>query len=151
MGRVSITNLIDAPRDVCFDLSRSVEAHIQSTPGTAERAVGGVTTGLLGSGDQVTWDAVHLGRRRRMTVGITVLNRPDYFVDEMIAGPFRSFRHFHGFQQERTGTRMIDIMSYTVPAGWLGRLIDRLILESYMRHLLVQRVAVLKSIAEHRQ
>ncbi|MEZ4522682.1 MAG: hypothetical protein R3A46_13700 [Thermomicrobiales bacterium] len=63
MGRINITTWIDASPETCFDLSRSVEAHIQSTPGTAERAISGVRTGLLGNGYRVTREAVHFGCR----------------------------------------------------------------------------------------
>ena len=150
MGRVSLTTRIDAPPEACFDLSRDVEAHIQSTPGTSERAVGGVTTGLIGAGERVTWEARHLRVQWRMTSEITAFAPPLFFVDEMVAGPFSSFRHFHGFLPDGPGTRMIDILSYTVPAGWPGKLFDHLILEPYMRRIMIQRVSVLKAIAESR-
>ena len=46
---------IHAPIEVCFDLARNVEIHTQTTSKTKERAVGGVTEGLLEEGDIVTW------------------------------------------------------------------------------------------------
>lgn len=46
---------IKAPIDVCFDLARSVEVHMQTTSQTKEVAVDGVKTGLLEKGDCVTW------------------------------------------------------------------------------------------------
>ncbi len=150
VGRVSITTRIDAPPERCFDLNRDVDVHIESTPGTSERAVGGVTSGLLGDRDRVTWEARHLGIRWRMTMEITAYAHPRFLVDEMVSGPFRSFRHFHGFLPDGAGTTMIDIMTYTVPAGLPGRIFDRMILEPYMRHLLTQRVAVLTALAEGR-
>ncbi|MEZ4524247.1 MAG: SRPBCC family protein [Thermomicrobiales bacterium] len=150
MGRINITTWIDASPETCFDLSRSVEAHIQSTPGTAERAIDGVRTGLLGTGDHVTWEAVHFGCRWQMTVGITDYDRPRYFVDEMIDGPFRSMRHFHGFLPDGSGTKMIDIFSFSSPAGWAGRIVDSLVLDRYMRRLLTQRIEILKATAESR-
>lgn len=148
VGRVSITTRIEAPPEICFDLNRDVDVHIESTTGTAERAVGGVTTGLLGERDRVTWEARHLGIRWRMTIEITAFDRPRFLVDEQISGPFRAFRHFHGFQPNGTGTTMIDILTYAIPAGWPGRIFDRLILEPYMRDVLATRLAVLKALAE---
>ncbi len=150
MGSASLTTRIDAPVDVCFDLARDIDAHIRSTPGTAERAVAGVTSGLIGLGETVTWEARHLGVGWRMTVGLTAFERPRYFVDEMLAGPFATFRHFHGFQPDGAGTRMTDILRYTVPAGWPGRLFDQLILQPYMHRVLSQRIAILKAEAESR-
>ena len=45
---------IAAPAAVCFDLARSVEAHVASAGTSGEQAVAGVTAGLLGLDDQVT-------------------------------------------------------------------------------------------------
>jgi len=45
---------INAPADVCFDMARSVDAHVESARTTGERAIGGVTSGLLKLGDEVT-------------------------------------------------------------------------------------------------
>ena len=148
MGRISLITWIDAPPEVCFDLARDIDAHIRSTPGTAERAGAGVTSGLIGLGESVTWEARHLGFQWQMTVGITAFKPPRYFVDEMLAGPFATFRHFHAFQPTGTGTTMIDILHYTVPAGWPGRVFDRLILARYMQRVLIRRIDLLKEFAE---
>jgi hypothetical protein len=59
MPIVEVASLIRAPVERVFDLARSVELHVASTAQTGERAVGGVTTGLLGPGDEVTWRARH--------------------------------------------------------------------------------------------
>ncbi|MEZ4522681.1 MAG: hypothetical protein R3A46_13695 [Thermomicrobiales bacterium] len=85
-----------------------------------------------------------------MTVGRTDYDRPRYFVDEMIDGPFRSMRHFHGFLPDGSGTKMIDIFSFSSPAGWAGRIVDSLVLDRYMRRLLTQRIEILKATAESR-
>jgi hypothetical protein len=55
MSIIQIQIDIDAPLAVCFDVARSVDAHIESARTTGERAVGGVTSGLLNLGDEVTW------------------------------------------------------------------------------------------------
>jgi hypothetical protein len=88
MPLIRLTTIIDAAIERCFDLARSVEAHLESTSATGERAVAGVTTGLLELGDEVTWDARHLGVRQRLRVQISEMDRPTRFVDEMVAGPF---------------------------------------------------------------
>ena len=45
------------PRERLFDLARSIDAHLDSQQSSGERAVGGVTSGLIGEGQQVTWRA----------------------------------------------------------------------------------------------
>ena len=56
MPLVRLETLIHAPIDRCFDLSRDIDLHIRSTEGTEEIAVAGVTTGLIGLGEEVTWE-----------------------------------------------------------------------------------------------
>jgi ligand-binding SRPBCC domain-containing protein len=145
---IVIETWIAAPVERCFDLARDVEAHVASTGKTGERAVDGVTSGLVGLGQEVTWQAVHLGVRQRLTAKITRMERPAVFVDEMVRGAFRSFRHTHEFRPERGGTTMIDRFDYTSPLGALGRLADWMFLERYLRRFLEDRAAYLKARAE---
>jgi ligand-binding SRPBCC domain-containing protein len=132
----------------CFDLARDVDLHQRSTAASRERAVGGVTSGLLGPGDEVTWQATHFGVRQRLTSRITEFDRPSRFVDEMVRGAFRRFRHEHQFLAVDGGTEIIDIFDYTSPLGPLGWLADVLFLRQYMTRLLRERNAFLKREAE---
>ena len=148
MPVIRLETFVQAPPERCFDLARDVEAHVGSTAGTGERAVAGVITGLLGPGDQVTWEATHLGVRQRLTSRITRFERPRLFEDVMVRGAFRSFTHTHEFRPVDGGTLMVDTFRYASPLGPLGVLADRLFLERYMRRLLADRAQYLKRIAE---
>ncbi|RXZ82210.1 cell division protein [Paenibacillaceae bacterium] len=140
--------LIHAAVDRCFDLARSIDIHMASTARTKERAVGGVTSGLIEHGESVTWEAVHFGIRQRLSVKISEYDRPHFFVDEMIDGAFQRFWHEHRFIARGSSTLMIDTFDYTSPLGWLGRAADRLFLERYMRKFLVERNQYIKEAAE---
>src|SRR6185312_6108426 len=70
--------IIRAPIQRCFDLSRSIDLHLLSTEKTGERAIAGVTSGLIGLGEQVTWRAKHLGIRQELTAEITALDGPTF-------------------------------------------------------------------------
>src|SRR4051812_20897417 len=108
MPIIRLETQIHAVPERCFDLARDVDAHVGSTAGTHERAVAGVTSGLMGLGDSVTWEAVHFGVRQRLTSRITRLERPNLFVDEMVEGAFHSFEHTHEFRSTNNGTVMVD-------------------------------------------
>lgn len=139
---------IHAPIEVCFDLERSVDVHMETTGRTQERAVDGVTSGLMERGDSVTWEAVHLGVRQRLTAKIIEMERPYQFTDVMVKGAFRSFKHTHEFKESGTGTIMKDTFSYESPFGIFGKIADLLFLERYMRKFIVARALELKRIAE---
>jgi ligand-binding SRPBCC domain-containing protein len=139
---------IGASPERCFDLARDVAAHVRSTTATNERPVGPITTGLLGLGDEVTWEARHFGIQQRLTARITVYERPRRFVDEMVRGAFARLRHEHLFEPRGAATRMTDVFDYTPPLGLLGRMADAMFLRSYLRRFLAVRAGVLKDLAE---
>ena len=108
----------------------------------------GVTSARMNLGDEVTWEARHLGKTRRLTSRITEYDRPHRFIDEMVAGAFKSFRHEHSFKAVQGGTQMIDVFEYQSPLGLLGRMADLLFLRRYMRSLLMMRNRHIKAAAE---
>lgn len=141
---------IYAPRHICFDVARDIDIHTQSTSQTNERAVAGVTSGLIGLNETVTWEAVHFGIKQNLTVRITELDFPNKFVDEMEKGAFKRFYHVHEFIEKENGTLMVDSFDYTSPFGFIGKIADRLFLEQYMKDFLVKRNRYIKLIAEDR-
>ncbi len=148
MSTIHLETRIRAPAERCFDLSRDVDLHAGSMSHTGERAVAGVTSGMMGLGDTVTWETRHFGSRLRLTTRITEFQPPRRFVDEQLRGPFASMRHVHEFTPAPAGTLMTDDFRYTVPFGRIGAIIDRLLLRRYMRKLLSTRNAYIKRIAE---
>lgn len=139
---------ISAPLEICFDLARDIDLHIASTMGTQEKAVGGVTNGLINSGEEVTWEATHFGIRQRLTSRITSFERPYHFRDSQVRGAFRRFDHDHYFIGESGSTVMRDVFDYESPYGLLGRLADGCFLRSYMERFLKKRALVIKAAAE---
>jgi ligand-binding SRPBCC domain-containing protein len=148
MPTIRLATSIDAAPERCFDLARDVATHVRSTLGTDERAVGGVTVGLLGLGDEVTWEARHLGIRQRLTVRISRFERPRVFEDVMVRGSFASLRHVHEFVPRDGGTTMIDTFTFASPFGPIGAIVDRVYLAGYMRRFLISRANELKRMAE---
>ena len=148
MPRIDIALHVDAPREVCFDLARSIDAHLQSTAATGERVVAGKMSGLLELGDEVTWRARHLGVWQELSSRITAYDRPSHFRDTMQRGAFSWFEHDHFFTVEGDGTLCRDVFEYEAPLGPLGRIAERLFLTTYMRRFLHARLMVLKELAE---
>jgi ligand-binding SRPBCC domain-containing protein len=148
---IRLETVIAAPVADCFDLSLSVDAHTASMSGSGERAIGGVTSGVMKLGDSVTWRARHFGIVFRMTSAITEYQYPHRFVDEQQRGPFGRWRHEHTFTVIADGaTQMTDVVEFRSPLGLLGSIADRLALRHYMPHLLRQRNACLKNALEAR-
>ncbi|MBI1287343.1 MAG: cell division protein [Flavobacteriales bacterium] len=150
MPRIELTTIIEADINVVFDLSRSIDLHKISTKHTNEEAIAGRTSGLIELGETVTWRAKHFGIYQKLTSVITEFNRPNSFVDEMVHGAFKWFRHDHHFSFSQTSgkTIMKDVFEYESPLGFLGRIVDDLFLENYMRNLLEIRNQTIKEFSE---
>ena len=151
MPIIELSTLVEAPIERVFDLARSLDLHMVSTARTGERAIGGVTSGLLGANQEVTWRAKHLGVWQHLTSRMTAFEPPRHFRDSMVRGAFARFDHDHYF--ERTGpdaahTRMRDVFNFASPLGPLGRVADRLFLTRYMRGFLEERNRLLRETAE---
>ena len=148
MPLIELETRIDAPIERVFDLARSIDAHMASTKGSSEKAVAGCTSGLIGDGETVTWEATHFGIKQRLSVRVTKFDRPHLFVDEMIRGAFASMSHTHRFTESGEGTVMKDEFHFSAPFGILGRIAEGIFLTGYMKRFLAKRAKELKTMAE---
>ena len=148
MELITLQTYINADIKTCFDLARNIDFHQESLQHSNEKAISGKTSGLISLGESVTWEAKHFGITQRLTSKITEFNSPSYFVDEMVSGAFKSFKHEHVFQQKGNQTLMIDKFYFQSPFGIIGKLANRLFLKKYMTNLLKTRNQLLKIAAE---
>lgn len=148
MAHIHLTTFMQAPVKRVFDLSRSISLHKLTMALNKEKAIAGVTTGLISEGETVTWQAKHFFKIRQFTVAITQMETPLMFEDEMTRGDFKSFIHQHHFKQVDNGTIMIDIVDFESPYGKLGKAANTLFLKRYMEKLLGKRNQLMKEYAE---
>jgi len=145
---IQLTTEIAAPIERCFDLSRSIDLHLGSVDWSGEQAIAGVTTGLIGTGEEVTWRGRHFGFMITHTSRITAFQSPVYFQDAMMRGAFRSYCHDHYFETRGTNTLMRDDVKLAAPLGILGIIAEKTLLERHMRVLLQRRNVAIKQAAE---
>ncbi|MGB8507044.1 MAG: SRPBCC family protein [Pyrinomonadaceae bacterium] len=148
MPSIHLETFIRAPAARCFNVARNIDAHVAAASVFKHRAVGGVTTGLISLGEEVTWEARIFGVRQRLTSRIVEMEEPRRFVDEMQRGAFARWRHTHTFEPRAGGTLMTDAVSFASPLGLLGAMVDALFLKKYMTRFLLGHNAALKETAE---
>jgi len=148
MSHIHLTTFIKAPIERVFDLSRSITLHKVSTSKTDEKAIAGVTSGLISKDETVTWQAKHLFKTRQFTSKITEMQSPLLFIDEMIKGDFKNFRHQHHFKKVENGTIMIDLVDFESPYAALGKIVNSIFLKKYIEAFLVKRNTTIKEYAE---
>lgn len=151
MPTITIQTEINSNATTCFDLARNIDFHQESLKYTNEKAIAGKINGLIELGEWVSWEAKHLGFVQHLTSKITEFEAPKYFVDEMVFGAFKSFRHEHQFSEIDDKTIMIDVFYFESPYGFLGKFANWLFLKNYMTKLLKKRNLLLKKKAESLQ
>ena len=149
MQTVIVETKIAAPIERCFLLSLSIDLHMQSTAHTRERAIAGVTHGLIGLQETVTWQGRHFGFMLKHKTLISRYEKPCHFQDIMLEGMFRSFEHDHYFEALPDGsTQMRDGLRFDAPLGPLGWFAETLVLGTYFRKFLIERNALIQQVAE---
>jgi ligand-binding SRPBCC domain-containing protein len=148
MCTIHLTTFIAAPIERVFDLSRSISLHKISSAHTNKEAIGGITSGLINKNETVTWRAKHLFKIRYFTTRISEMQSPNFFIDEMQKGDFKSLKHEHHFKKIDNGTIMIDILNFESPYGIIGKWFNKIYLKNLLQKFIVQRNIVIKDYAE---
>ena len=142
---------IAAPIDRCFLLSTSIEVVQQTLGMRPVPAESRKPTGLIEDGDQLLWRGWKFGLPQMHETLITGFDRPRFFQDTMGRGRFAFFQHDHRFTAvagPSETTLLQDEVRFTMPLGWAGRFVGRLIMVPHIRGLLRRRFALLRRLAE---
>jgi hypothetical protein len=140
---------IAAPPERCFLLSLYMDLHREGSGQTDERAIAGVTHGLIGPNETVTWQGRHFGLMLTHETLILKYDRPRYFQDIMLRGAFKSFEHDHFFDSLPDDTTLMrDELRFAAPFGPLGRIAELLVLRRHLTGFLLKRNRLIKAVAE---
>jgi ligand-binding SRPBCC domain-containing protein len=149
MTTINLITTINAPIQEVFDLNRNIDIHKLSTAKSNETAIDGITTGLINLNETVTWQGKHFGIYQTHKSVISAMESPNSFVDEMMEGRFKSFRHQHTFIEEDGSTIMEDMIQYETPFNIFGKLFDRFVLKNYLTSFIQERNQFIKGLAEN--
>jgi len=87
-----------------------------------------------------------LNIRVRWVTEITHVNKPFYFVDEQKSGPYNMWHHQHKFTEVEGGVIMEDEINYSLPFGFLGRILHSVLVKPDLNYIFEYRNSVLKTI-----
>jgi ligand-binding SRPBCC domain-containing protein len=71
------------------------------------------------------------------------IDAPHRYADEQVCDPFVTFHHEHLLEELDGRTHMQDRLTFAAPFGPLGRLVEELVLRSYVQRSLEERNAAL--------
>jgi ribosome-associated toxin RatA of RatAB toxin-antitoxin module len=143
--------VIHAPIQRCFDLTRSIDAHVYTARGISGKATKGKTSGLAELGDSTTWSAKFLGLRFKLTTKVTNTQEPFSFSERLERGLFKRFEHDYTLRDLGDGTTELeDAFTFVSPFGWIGATFDNFILQRVLRKVMESRLDDIKQLAENK-
>lgn len=71
---------------------------------------------------------------------ITHVKENSYFIDEQRFGPYSFWHHKHFFEATANGTKMTDVVHYGLPLGFLGRIMNTLVVKDKLKSIFEYRV-----------
>jgi ligand-binding SRPBCC domain-containing protein len=80
-----------------------------------------------------------LGLKLSWVTIITVVKDNSYFVDEQRFGPYTMWHHKHFFEATENGVKMTDVVHYALPLGFLGRIMNSLVVKKKLTEIFSYR------------
>ncbi len=75
---------------------------------------------------------------------ITHIKEKEYFVDFQISGPYKIWHHQHHFRSIEGGVEMVDLLSYELPLGFIGKIARGLFVGKKVEQIFDYRYKVLE-------
>ena len=80
-----------------------------------------------------------LGIKLDWVTEITQVKEKKFFIDEQRRGPYSIWHHEHHFKEVEGGVEMHDILSYHVPFGFIGSIVDLLFVKNKVEEIFSYR------------
>ena len=76
-----------------------------------------------------------LGIEMNWMTEITQVKKMDYFIDEQRVGPYKMWHHEHKLIPQKKGVKMLDLITYIPPLGFIGAIANTLIIKSKLKEI----------------
>ena len=76
-----------------------------------------------------------LGIPTKWVTEITQVKDKRYFVDEQRFGPYSLWHHKHFIKEVKGGVEMIDIIDYKIPLGFIGRIMNPILVKPKLEEI----------------
>lgn len=75
---------------------------------------------------------------------ITHVHQLKYFVDEQRIGPYSIWHHEHILESNAKGVMMTDIITYRVPFGFIGKVMNKIFIKNQLKKIFKYRESILE-------
>lgn len=145
--KIETTQHINASIEECWDFFSSPKNLQTITPDTMRFEILDFDNKRMYPGQIITYTLKPLlGIKISWATEITVSVENQYFVDIQLSGPYKLWHHKHFFETTETGVKMTDIVHYALPFGYLGRIMNKLVVANKLKAIFNYRYS---KIEEH--
>ncbi len=86
------------------------------------------------------------GLKLSWTTEITFVKDKEYFIDEQRFGPYSLWHHKHFFEPTENGVKMTDVVHYALPLGFIGRIMNALVVKNKLKEIFEYRIVAVNQI-----
>ena len=87
-----------------------------------------------------------LGIPVRWQTEICKVDNQNYFTDRQLIGPYKVWEHTHTFTEVANGIMMYDIVNYQLPLGFIGNMVNAIIVKRKIESIFGYRKQVLEKL-----
>ena len=133
--RLEREQFVPRPRDEVFAFFAEAQNLEMLTPAFLNSRILTPLPPDMRSGTLIDYQIRLGGIPMRWRTRIETFEAPVRFVDVQLAGPYRTWRHVHEFQDAPGGTLVTDRVDYALPFGFLGALAHRLFVRRVLKRI----------------
>lgn len=87
-----------------------------------------------------------LGIALRWQTEICKVEKPNYFTDKQLKGPYKMWEHTHSYEKVDNGILMKDEVKYQLPMGFLGNIAHSILVRKKVEDIFSYRKQVLETM-----
>lgn len=139
-------SLVREPLNNVFDFFSRAENLERITPPWLRFKILGPPPIEMREGTRIAYQLRVRGFPLKWLTEIEAWNPPYSFVDVQAKGPYKFWRHTHLFSECDEGTMVVDVIEYSLPFGWLGRMAHRLFVKRDVAKIFDYREEILQTL-----
>lgn len=142
------TQELNIPLDKAWFFFSSPKNLQEITPSSMGFSITSVLDKEVYPGQIITYKVGILpGVKQNWVTEITHVENHKFFIDEQRFGPYSMWHHEHWFEVLPNGkTKITDKVSYKIPLGFLGRILQHLFIKNKLVEIFTHRYTTLESL-----
>jgi len=134
---------LNRPRREVFDFFERPENLSRLTPPDMKFQVLTPEPITMAAGTIIDYSVTVFGIKRHWRTLICSYHPPEEFVDVQLKGPYLMWHHTHKFVEVANGTEIVDEVSYVMPFGYLGRVVQKWLVRPRLKNIFDFRAKVI--------